>query len=176
MKRVVVFGLDGATFTVLDDLVRRGVMPYLGQFMASGARAPLASTVPPLTPIAWTNLVTGRTPGYHGITGFFQHTGGIDGTVRLNTGRQLCVETVWSMASRQGLRAGCLNFPMHNPPPTVNGYVVPGWTTWRWLRRGSHPPQIIDRLKEAIPDFDLKALAMKYEEERKAISGSSMED
>ena len=36
MKRVVIFGLDGATYTVLDDLVRRGVMPYLGQFMALG--------------------------------------------------------------------------------------------------------------------------------------------
>ena len=106
MSRVVIFGLDGATYTVLDDLVRRGVMPTLGKFMASGARAPLASTVPPLTPIAWTSLVTGRTPGHHGITGFFQHVGGDTGTVRVSNARMLCVETVWSMASRQGLRAG----------------------------------------------------------------------
>ena len=38
MKRAVIFGLDGATFTVLDDLVRRGVMPYLGRFMDTGTR------------------------------------------------------------------------------------------------------------------------------------------
>jgi len=73
MKRAIIFGLDGATYTVLLDLVRRGVMPYLGQFKAEGTYAPLASTVPPLTPIAWSSLVTGRTPGHHGITGFFHY-------------------------------------------------------------------------------------------------------
>ena len=52
MTPTILFGLDGATFDVLDDLVARGVMPYLGQFMAEGARATLMSTVPPLTPIA----------------------------------------------------------------------------------------------------------------------------
>lgn len=176
MKRVVIFGLDGATYTVLDDLVRRGVMPYLGRFMASGARAPLASTVPPLTPIAWTNLVTGRTPGYHGITGFFQHSGGESGNVRVASAKQMCVETIWSMASRQGLRAGSLNFPMHNPPPKINGYVVPGWTTWRWLKRASHPAGIIESLKKEVEGFDIKDLAMKYEEERKAVAGSAMEE
>ena len=176
MKRVVIFGLDGATYTVLDDLVRRSVMPYMGQFMASGARAPLASTVPPLTPIAWTNLVTGRTPGHHGITGFFQHDGGDSFSVRVATARQLCVETIWSMVSRQGMRAGCLNFPMHNPAPRINGYVIPGWVTWRWLKRATHPPALIDDLKRKIAGFDLKDLAMRYEEERKAVTGSIMDD
>jgi predicted AlkP superfamily phosphohydrolase/phosphomutase len=175
MSRVVIFGVDGATYTVLDDLARQGVMPYLAQFMASGSRAPLASTVPPLTPIAWTNLVTGRSPGHHGITGFFQHAGGEAGSVRVNNARQLCVETIWAMASRQGLRAGTLNFPLHNPPPRINGYVIPGWVTWRWLKRASHPPQLCDQLKKDIPGFDLKELAMRYDEERKAIAGADME-
>lgn len=176
MERVIIFGLDGATFTVLDDLVRRGVMPYLGRFMSSGTRAFLASTVPPLTPIAWTNLVTGRTPGHHGITGFFQHEGGESPAVRIASARQLRVETVWSMVSRHGMRAGSLNFPIHNPPPRINGYVIPGWTTWRWLKRASHPPALIDKLKEVVPDFDVKEVAMRYDEERKAVAGSAVDD
>ena len=71
--KVVLFGIDGATYTVLDDLVRRGVMPYLGSFMERGVRASLMSTIPHLTPPAWTTLVTGRSPGVHGITNFLQY-------------------------------------------------------------------------------------------------------
>src|SRR5438045_1681324 len=104
MKRALIFGLDGATYTVLDDLVRRGIMPALGKFMHAGARAPLASTVPPLTPIAWTSLVTGRTPGYHGITGFFHYLNNDLAYPRVANARQVCVETIWSMVSRQGMR------------------------------------------------------------------------
>ena len=175
MKRVVIFGMDGASYTVLDDLVRRGIMPYLGRFMASGTRAVLSSTVPPLTPIAWTSLVTGRTPGHHGITDFFHHDGG-NALLRVASTRQLCVDTVWAIVNRYGKRAGSLNFPVHNPAPRIDGYVIPGWVTWRWLKRDSHPATLIDQLKREIPDFDIKDLAMRFSEEKKAVAGSTVEN
>ena len=176
MKRAVIFGLDGATFTVLDDLVRRGVMPYLGRFMDTGTRGFLSSTVPPLTPIAWTSMITGRTPGHHGITGFFQYNAGNPPSVRVSSARHLCVETIWSMVSRKGMRASCFNFPVHDPPPKIEGSVIPGWVTWRWLKRNSHPPELIDRLKREVPGFDIKDLGMRYSEEKKAIAGSKLEE
>jgi predicted AlkP superfamily phosphohydrolase/phosphomutase len=172
----LLFGLDGATFTVLDDLVARGVMPYLGRFMQDGARAPLASTVPPLTPIAWTSMVTGRTPGHHGITGFFQFGGLNSSQIRLSNATQLRADTIWGHVNRHGRRAGSLNFPVHNPAPKINGYVVPGWVTWRWLKRDSHPSDLIDRLKREIPGFDIKELAMQFSEEKKAVAGCAMDN
>jgi predicted AlkP superfamily phosphohydrolase/phosphomutase len=62
MGRVILFGLDGGTYTVLDSLIDRGVMPFLARFMKSGVRGVLQSTTPPLTPPAWCSLVTGRSP------------------------------------------------------------------------------------------------------------------
>jgi predicted AlkP superfamily phosphohydrolase/phosphomutase len=176
MKRVVLFGLDGATFTVLDDLVRRGVMPNLGQFMKSGVHGVLSSTVPPLTPIAWTSMVTGRTPGNHGILGFFQYDLNNIASARISNARHLLVETVWSMASRRGKRAACFNFPVHDPAPKINGAVIPGWVAWRWLKRNSHPSDLIDRLKQEIPGFNIKDLGMRFEEEKKAILGFEIEE
>jgi len=173
---VILFGLDGATFTVLDDLVRRGVMPYLGRFMASGARGVLLSTVPPLTPPAWTTLVTGRTPGHHGITNFLQYESDDSRYLRLVTSRELCCETIWSIASRQGRRAGSLNFVAHNPAPKINGYVIPGWVPWRWVKKHSHPADLIDRLKGEIPGFDVRVLALDLKVEHKAIAGEMIED
>jgi len=64
-------GLDGATFSILDPLMDDGVMPFLKQFTASGARAELRSVVPPLTPPGWTSIMTGRSPGNHGVVDFF---------------------------------------------------------------------------------------------------------
>ena len=62
-SRTVLLGLDGATFTVLDPLMRDGVMPFLSEFVSSGARGDLQSVIPALTPPAWTSLTTGRSPG-----------------------------------------------------------------------------------------------------------------
>ena len=174
--RVLLFGLDGATFTVLDDLVKRGVMPYLGRFMAEGARGPLMSTIPPLTPPAWITLVTGRSPGVHGITNFLQYESDDSRYVRVVSSRQICAETIWSIVGRQGLRAGTLNFVAHSPPPKINGYVIPGWVPWRWVKKHSRPAGLVDRLKTEIPGFDVKELAMNFDEEEKAISGATHED
>lgn len=174
--RVILFGLDGATYTVLDDLARRGVMPHLQRFMAQGARATLLSTMPPLTPPAWTTMVTGRSPGHHGILNFLQFESPDSRFNRVVTTRQLCCETIWSIAARQGQRAGCLNFVAHNPPPKIDGFVIPGWLTWRWIRSQSHPADLINTLRDALPNLDLKELGMDFTEEQKAVHGAALDD
>jgi predicted AlkP superfamily phosphohydrolase/phosphomutase len=172
----ILFGIDGATFTVLDDLIARGLMPNLAEFLGEGARANLRSITPPLTPPAWTTLVTGRPPGEHGVLGFFQYDAPGSRQVQLISSRQLAAETLWSMVNRQGRRAGVLNFVAHQPAPKIDGWVIPGWVTARWLRPFSHPAGLIDRLKSSVPGFDVKTLAMDLDEESKAVSGSPIDD
>lgn len=175
-QRVIIFGLDGATYTVLDDLVQRGVMPFLGGLFERQSRSLLMSTVPPLTPPAWTSLVTGRTPGHHGILNFLQYESADSQYVRVVTAREVCCETLWSMANRHGRRAGCLNFVAHNPAPKVDGYIVPGWVAWRWVKNQSHPKDLVARLQHAILGFDVKELAMNFSEEEKAVAGTFNEE
>ena len=68
--KTVIIGLDGATYDLIDPLVKEGIMPNLGRIMEQGARAVLHSTIHPLTPPAWATLMTGRTPGNHGVFDF----------------------------------------------------------------------------------------------------------
>ncbi|MEE8170342.1 MAG: alkaline phosphatase family protein [Phycisphaerae bacterium] len=173
---VIIFGLDGASFSVLDDLVKRGVMPFFGEAFARGARAPLMSTVPPLTPPAWITLVTGRTPGHHGIFNFVQKESPDSRFVRMISSREIACESLWSIVNRHGRRAGCLNFVAHNPAPRIDGYVIPGWLGWRWVKKQSHPADLIERLKNDVPGFDVKELAMNFSEEEKAIAGAFNEE
>ncbi len=56
MSKVWVIGLDGGTFRVIDYLVGRGELPNFAEFLARGSRAKLNSTIPPLTPTAWSSF------------------------------------------------------------------------------------------------------------------------
>ena len=75
--KTLFIGMDGATFTVLDQLTQAqngkpAVMPFLGSLMSQGTRSKLRSTPNPLTPPAWVSLMTGRTPGNHGVFDFIR--------------------------------------------------------------------------------------------------------
>jgi len=179
--RTLFIGMDGATFTVLNDLTSRAagapVMPFLAKIFEEGTRAKLRSTPNPLTPPAWVSLMTGRGPGHHGVFDFIRaEERAEDVFFTLYDSRDCRVETIWSIASRQGLKVAALNFPFTAPPPKdLNGFMVPGFIPWRHLRRNSAPHDLYDRLK-AIPDFDAKELAWDFEQEKQAMEELTHED
>jgi predicted AlkP superfamily phosphohydrolase/phosphomutase len=172
-------GLDGATFTVLNDLTKPAdgppVMPFLAKIFAGGVRAKLRSTPNPLTPPAWVSLMTGRGPGHHGVFDFIRaEERGDEVFFTLFDSRDCRVETIWSIASRQGKKIAALNFPFTAPPPKeLNGFMVPGFVPWRHLRRNTHPSTIYDRLK-TIPNFNAQELAWDFEQEKQ--SGDQLSD
>jgi predicted AlkP superfamily phosphohydrolase/phosphomutase len=168
--KTLLVGWDGATFTVLDELMAQGVMPFLKSFLAGGVRANLRTIVPALTPPAWTSLMTGRTPGYHGVFDFFRFEGTNSKHIRFSTSSDVQTETIWSLASRNGLKAAVMNFPSMYPAPHISGYVVPGWVPWRQMRLACWPKDLFDRLK-ALPDVTLRELGMDIKLEEKSTEG-----
>ena len=166
----LLIGIDGATFTVLDPYMESGVMPFLSELSARGTRAVLRSIMPPLTPPAWTSLVTGKHPGQHGIFDFFQKEEPGSVYFSFASSQEVRSATIWSLASVQQRRVISLNFPLMFPAPPVEGAVVPGgMMPWRQLRLGCHPPGLFDRLK-ALPGFNPREM-LDMELEIKAIDG-----
>jgi predicted AlkP superfamily phosphohydrolase/phosphomutase len=170
MGPTLLIGLDGATFTILDPYAERGVMPFLGELMERGSRAVLRSVMPPLTPPAWTSLMTGKHPGQHGVFDFFQKEDPDSIYFRFTSSQDVNSATIWTIASDAGRRVISLNFPLMFPAPPVDGCVVPGgMMPWRQLRLGCHPPGLFDRLKR-LPGFNPRAM-LDMELEVKAIEG-----
>ena len=170
MGPTLLIGLDGATFTVLDPYMERGVMPFLAELSARGTRAVLRSIMPPLTPPAWTSLVTGKHPGQHGIFDFFQKEEPGSVYFSFASSQEVRSATIWTLASEQDRRIISLNFPLMFPPPPVEGAVVPGgMMPWRQLRLGCHPPGLFERLQQ-IPGFNPREM-LDMELEIKAIDG-----
>lgn len=176
MNPTVFIGLDGAVFSILDPLMENGIMPFLKEFVTMGARAELLSTPNPLTPPAWTSLMTGRSPGNHGVFDFiWAEERKTDVYFTLYNFRDIQCETIWSIVSRQKGKICSLNFPMMSPPPAVSGYIVPGLTSWKHLRRNVYPSDLYQELK-ALPGFNVREFAWDFDMEKKAEKGVPHEE
>lgn len=180
--RTLFIGLDGATFRILDDLTagtdnQPPVMPFLARIYREGARCPLQSTPNPLTPPAWVSLMTGKTPGRHGILDFIRaEEHGEDVFFTLYDARDCLAQTIWSIADRGGKRVAALNFPFTAPPPSdFSGFMVPGFVPFRHLRRNTLPPDLFDCLAN-LPGFNARELAWDFNQEKQAVKELSDHD
>jgi predicted AlkP superfamily phosphohydrolase/phosphomutase len=69
-KRVVVLGLDGLDHGLTEKLLAEGKLPHLATLRDKGCFKALGSTVPPISPVAWSSFQTGVNPGKHNIFDF----------------------------------------------------------------------------------------------------------
>ncbi len=65
-----VLGVDGMDPEILDRLMEEGRMPSFARLAREGSYQRLGTSNPPQSPVAWSNFVTGRDPGGHGIFDF----------------------------------------------------------------------------------------------------------
>lgn len=169
MNRVLMLGLDGATFTVLDPLMEAGLMPALKTLCSHGTRSLLLSTPNPLTPSAWTSMTTGRSPGNHGIFDFVRvEQFGSHPTFRLATSSDIRCPTIWSILGEIGKTTISLNFPVMFPPKPEMGFMIPGFVPHRHLRQATNPRGFYERLKK-IPGLKLDEITVDFEEERRSV-------
>lgn len=69
-QRVVVLGLDGLDHGVTSQLLAEGKLPNLAKLQSQGSFHALGSTLPPISPVAWSTFQTGVNPGKHNIFDF----------------------------------------------------------------------------------------------------------
>ena len=70
VKRVVILGLDGMDYGLTRKLMAEGKLPHLAALGRQGCFQSLTSTVPPISPVAWSSFQTGVNPGKHNIFDF----------------------------------------------------------------------------------------------------------
>ncbi len=69
-KKVIVLGFDGMDYSIAREFMASGVMPNFSRLAEKGQFTPLGTSVPPLSPVAWSNFITGMDAGGHGIFDF----------------------------------------------------------------------------------------------------------
>ncbi len=68
--RVIVLGFDGMDPRLCERLMDAGELPNLSRMRDAGGYRPLATSIPPQSPVAWASFITGANPGVHGIFDF----------------------------------------------------------------------------------------------------------
>jgi predicted AlkP superfamily phosphohydrolase/phosphomutase len=69
-RRLIILGIDGMDPQLLQRFMRSGKMPNFSKLEAQGDFRALTTSIPPQSPVAWSNLITGMNAGGHGIFDF----------------------------------------------------------------------------------------------------------
>lgn len=70
--RVLVIGIDGMDYRLTCELMDRRLLPHFVALAEQGTFRPLGTSMPPLSPVAWSCFITGTNPGQHGIFDFLR--------------------------------------------------------------------------------------------------------
>ena len=151
--KVMVIGLDGATFNVLNPLISQGKLPNLQHLIQNGTNGHLKSTLPPLSPAAWSTFQTGKNPGKHGVFDFFRNSPGEHSYIPVNS-TFLKSKTLWEILSGHGKRVGVLNIMFNYPPREVNGFIVSGKETPGENSEYTFPRALKNEILQVEPKYE----------------------
>jgi predicted AlkP superfamily phosphohydrolase/phosphomutase len=70
VDRIVIVGLDGLDPARARKYIKEGKLPNLKKMMDKGCFHPLATTIPSMSPVAWSSFQTGVDPSKHNIFDF----------------------------------------------------------------------------------------------------------
>ncbi len=122
-KRVMVIGWDAADWKVIHPLMDAGLMPTLEKLVNEGVIGNLATLDPPLSPMLWTSIATGKRPYKHGILGFTEPDPGGKGIRPIyNTGRK--VKAIWNILTQHQLRTHVVGWWPSHPAEPINGVAI----------------------------------------------------
>jgi predicted AlkP superfamily phosphohydrolase/phosphomutase len=144
--KLLIVGLDGATFSLIRPWSNEGLLPNLKMLMEGGSSGVLTSTILPITAPAWASFVTGVNPGKHGLYDFSVREEGGYGMVPVN-GSYRKARAYWEYLAHDGVRAGVVNMPGSYPPEPINGFMVTGMLTPSTETVFTSPAELGDELR-----------------------------
>jgi predicted AlkP superfamily phosphohydrolase/phosphomutase len=151
-ERVLVIGLDGATFKVLEALMDAGELPNLTGASSFGARGLLRSVYPTNSIAAWASFATGKNPGQHGLYDFFVRRRGSYERAVVNASF-LEERTLWELLSEAGKREIIVNVPLTYPPFSVKGAMLSGMLSPFKRDVATYPPGLGEEIRKALGEY-----------------------
>jgi len=157
-SRVIVIGIDGAGFNLINKLIDEDRLPNIKKLIESRAYGDLQSTIQPSSEQAWSSFMTGMNNGKHGIYGFIQRKPSTY-DLRIVNGRMHHGKTLWSILSDASKKVIVINVPMTYPPEKVNGVLISSFFAPSTKSDYTYPPYIKEEIKENIGKYILEVTA-----------------
>ena len=162
-RRVLLVGWDAADWKVINPLMDAGKMPNVQRLVEQGAMGQIATLHPPLSPMLWTSIATGKRPFKHGIHGFSEPTPDGRG-IQPVTNLSRKSKALWNILNQQGLRSVVIGWWPSHPAEPINAVMVsdhyhrasrPLDEGWPLLKNAVHPPELAETLADLRMHPDL---------------------
>lgn len=160
-KRVIVVGIDGGTWKIIDPLVKEGKLPHLERIMKEGVKSALTTTIPSQTVPAWPACFTGVNPGKQGVYHFLADSHKNYDEGKPLTANDLKVKTIWDYLTENNKLAISFFVPFTFPPQKINGAVVTPVRILSELGKAelkTFPPELYKELQQVL-DINIGTLA-----------------
>jgi len=122
-KKVLLIGWDAADWKIIDPLMDNGLMPALESLVDPGVIGNIATLDPPLSPMLWTSIATGKHADKHGVLGFVEPAPDGKGIrpVSVTTRK---VKAIWNILTQSGYKTHVVGWwPSHTAEP-INGISI----------------------------------------------------
>ena len=122
-QRVVLIGLDGADWDLIDPMIERSELPHFAALKRDGAWGRMRSNVPTLSPLLWTTIATGKSPDRHGINDFLVADPRTGQRVPINSTFRR-VKALWSILAEAGMASDVIAWWATWPADPIPGHMI----------------------------------------------------
>jgi len=150
-KKRVIIGIDGVPFRILDELSDQGVMRNFKNLKREGVFKKMESSLPEISSVSWSSIITGKNPGEHGIYGF---TDILPGTYTMSfpNYKNLKEKPFWE--KEKDKKHVIINVPATYPPNKINGFIVSGFVSLD-IKKSVQPEIYLNMLEEMDYKIDV---------------------
>lgn len=155
--QVFVLGWDAADWKFITPLMDSGKMPALQRVVEAGVMGNILTIDPPLSPILWTSIATGKYGDEHGVLNFVEPS--------TETGKRIPisvlsrkVRAIWNILTHEGYKTHLIGWWPSYPAEPINGVNVSNhfsdvnsqnsFPDWELSENHIHPKEQFDELKE----------------------------
>jgi predicted AlkP superfamily phosphohydrolase/phosphomutase len=143
IKKAIFLGLDGLDPKLTERWMAEGKLPNLSRLREQGAYSRLRTTLPALSPVAWSTFATGVNPAKHNIFDFLNRdlrnyapelssakvrpSKGLFSRATVELRRKS--EPFWKILSRNAISSTILRIPITFPPDRFRGRLLSAMST-----------------------------------------------
>lgn len=151
-KQVLLIGLDGADWEIVDSMIKKGKLPHFERLIANGVSGRLRSVQPMYSPVIWTSIITGKTKEKHGISGFLDQQKRRKEIIPNSRLNRKCL-TLWNILGSHGHLVGIVGPWVSWPAEIVHGYMITDRVYFENLSMTTFPLELKHIILERISRF-----------------------
>jgi predicted AlkP superfamily phosphohydrolase/phosphomutase len=141
--KTVIIGLDGVPFGMIQNLADKGTMPNTAKLISEGIFKKMLSSIPEVSSVAWSSMITGKNPAEHNIFGF---TDLLPNSYQMTfpNFNDLKASPFWE---RMEGKSVIINVPSTYPVREMNGVHISGFVSINF-EKSVHPRSLVPQLRD----------------------------